>query len=632
MIRFAFLVTTLLISSVSFSQSNNEIYTLLEERAQALALSENSVWLKLVHYEENRESTTGLMSVIHTDTFFNSENGRIDPAAELVATLQAFTQPETENLNSHAQCVFRGRYVWLDKQLDFSAFNMPRYECEEYNEWSLDNTTESISIIFATGYLKNPASYYGHILLKFNSSKAGNRTILEDTTVNYGAIVPENEGPIPYIMKGLFGGYQAGFSNIEYYFHNHNYGENEQRNLWEYELNLDKDDVELIVAHSWELIRQEFTYFFLRENCAYQMAKLLEIVEGVDVMPKNRFWSIPQTLIQNINTTNIEGEPLVRSVIFHPSRQTRLYTRFSSLNKEEENLVERVVKNIDELQGEGVDALNATSKLRVLYTLLDYYQFVRDEDLLEEDINNINYRKVLAEIFLSDSNGTNELEFPESSPHLGRRPSQFRMGGINNSEMGKGLSLVIRPAYYDSLDSDYGHIRNSTLKMGEINLAILQDKLFLRSLNIISIESSNDNATGLPGDGNDAWRLKLSIEQQSLSCQDCLIARISADKGYTFSPTDRASIGVFGGGFIQNNRNGFGALAANVSIVMNYEFNDRVRLQFSRDLHHYFDSTINSIHSYRLASRYRTSQNTALRFTFQKNIATESSIAFEYFW
>lgn len=43
--------------------------------------------------------------------------------------------------------------------------------------------------------------------------------------------MPDDENPVFYVFKGVFGGYEGGFSNTEYYHHNHNYGETELRDL-----------------------------------------------------------------------------------------------------------------------------------------------------------------------------------------------------------------------------------------------------------------------------------------------------------------------------------------------------------------------------------------------------------------
>ena len=78
----------------------------------------------------------------------------------------------------------------------------------------------SVSVVFATGFLGNPASYYGHTLLKFNFRTGEKHTSLLDVSVNYGAILEgKHDGQVTYIVKSLAGGYSAGFSHIHFYYH-----------------------------------------------------------------------------------------------------------------------------------------------------------------------------------------------------------------------------------------------------------------------------------------------------------------------------------------------------------------------------------------------------------------------------
>ena len=51
--------------------------------------------------------------------------------------------------------------------------------------------------------LANPASVFGHALLKLNTDQADDRAGLFDLTVNYGALVPENESAVQYIINGI---------------------------------------------------------------------------------------------------------------------------------------------------------------------------------------------------------------------------------------------------------------------------------------------------------------------------------------------------------------------------------------------------------------------------------------------
>jgi len=55
------------------------------------------------------------------------------------------------------------------------------------------------------------------------------------------------------------------------------YGDFENRDIWEYRLQLTAAQTERLLMHVWELKESYFDYFFFTENCAYQLLPLLEV-------------------------------------------------------------------------------------------------------------------------------------------------------------------------------------------------------------------------------------------------------------------------------------------------------------------------------------------------------------------
>ena len=492
-------------------------------------LAGQKAWLRLGHYEEDRNSASGWRSAIHSPTFFLAKDGATDPAAELEATIRGFAQPSGDSPDLHPQCHMKGRYTWLLSTLQLDSNLFPAIHCEAYSKWSKGYDVESISLLYATGYLGNPASFYGHTLLKFNSIDP-TRSKLLDVSVNYGAIVPPNEGPITYILKGISGGYDAGFSHIEFYFHNHNYGELELRDVWEYRLDLSQSQVDLIMGHLWELLGKKYSYYFFRKNCAYRMAEILELVEGLEIIPRSHPYVYPQTVITNLSEAAIEGQSVVSEVVYHPSRQSRLYDKYQQLDKAEKQAVALVVEDINHLKKLESQQLDSGSKQVVLETLSDYIQFVSDPQE-PSDIDKSRYKQVLVERFKLPSGSRFKTIRATRPPHQGRRPSYIQVGGINNQALGQGISINFRPSYYDALDAGSGHVDNSELKMAQVQLRFLDNRLSIKSLNVVSVKSVSSGTIALPGDRGFTWGLALGAEQQNLRCDDCLVARFQGDVG-----------------------------------------------------------------------------------------------------
>lgn len=587
------------------------------QKAVSIGLYDHEVWRKLLHYEE---SSSGSLSAIHSKDFFLSDAGKFDPSAELQATLLALFQA-SKDPNEHAQCKFPARYQWLEEKLDLASYGIESINCPDFNQWSLDGSTESISIVFATGYLGNPASYYGHTLLKFNSRDQNKQTSLLDVSVNYGAIVPDGEGPIPYIFKGVFGGYSGGFSHIEYYFHTHNYGENELRDLWEYKLDLPQHYVDLIVAHAWEVLGKEYTYYFFRLNCAYRMAELVEIVPSVDIIPESPLFTIPQSLIKRISIGTFEGRPLVTDVIFHPSRQSRLYRRYNLLTSSQKLVL------VDLIEKERA----GTTDYGVLDTLIDYYQFARYSER-NLDSSSEAYRKALAARYSLPPNPSSKLRFSNNGPHDARSPSLVSFGLMHSSKYGVKGILRIRPAYYDQLDSDSAHVTNSALSMADIVLSIEDSNIQLLSFDAINIESANTKQTSLPGDNGHAWSLRAGLQRQNLECSDCLVPRFEGAWGKVLPLSNRVSITGFIGGAVQENKQQHGTIFASVTSKIMYEASANVRVQMAVS----YEKSVDEDRAGKLKAsvnlRYKLSSDRDVRFSYSRDKADSLSITLGAYW
>jgi len=181
--------------------------------------------------------------------------------------------------------------------------------------------------------------------------------------------------------------------------HVQNYGEVQQRDIWEYELNLTQKENELLLGHIWEVLGEKYDYYFLTKNCASRMGEVLDILDGVNVTPKNPMWVTPHSLLQNMAAETIDGRSLIKTIKYHPSRQSRFYRRFSNLAYDEQKKLTRLVSNMDELDSPVFSQLPASTQYRLLDTLLDYFQYVRDENKKNEDINNVHYPSVLSKRF-----------------------------------------------------------------------------------------------------------------------------------------------------------------------------------------------------------------------------------------
>ena len=192
----------------------------------------------------------------------------------------------------HPQCLFPARYAWLKQQLGAAAFvDQP---CPLLDTWRTGISAEAATLVYATAYLNSPASMYGHTFLRLRARPA--RATRCSTTRSTSPPTPTRPTGWSTRSRGLTGGFQGHFYVVPYYVKVQEYSNMESRDLWEYELALTREQVERLVLHAWETRSTYFDYFFIDENCSYQLLTLLEVADPVvasDRRFRRRAWCPP---------------------------------------------------------------------------------------------------------------------------------------------------------------------------------------------------------------------------------------------------------------------------------------------------------------------------------------------------
>jgi Domain of unknown function (DUF4105) len=603
---------------------------------QLQALSRHPTWLKLGHYQRDASAASGWRSAIHGEDFFLGTQGRVDPLVELTATLQAFALEKSADSDEHAQCRYPARWNWLRLQLGSTEPGLDRrMSCPGLSAWTRSNSVSSVSIVFATGFLANPASFYGHTLLKFNFRGDQRESRLMDVSVNYGAIVGNNEGILTYVVKSVLGGYDGGFSHISFYFHNHNYGDVELRDLWEYQLRLPKDALDRVVHHAWEVLGKRYTYHFFRENCAYRMAELLEVVDGLKVIPQTWPWIIPQELIEHIGAARHEGQPLLADVIYHPSRQSRYYAKYGRLVPSEVDALESFAASPPAERAAVLGTLSVPSQQAVLDTAIDYYQYIgapidkAARSIREDYTRALSMRYQLPPAAVAAEPPT----LPPLSPHLSRRLGWVQVAAVANRVAGDSIDLRIRPAYYDALDSEAGHVGNSLLTMGDLQFSVRRGRIEFRRLDLLGIESVNPGRTPLKGDGGAAYKLHFGAEPLQVGCSDrCTVVRLQGDYGYGNALASGLFAAGYLGGALQTRRAGEGLGFVRGSVDLIYRLGDKLGLRASLEARLPVGSELSKYSVASVEGRWRIESNTDVRLAFERNRATRVGLGLGTYW
>ncbi len=314
-------------------------------RARQLGLARSPSWERLLLYKS--KGLGRFASQVDGADFFLAPRGKKDPAAELEATLEAFFVPFTPGQeDKHALCKFPARRIWLESQLHFIGDLLHPPTCPALERYVAELDVASATFVYASNFLDNPASAFGHTFLRLakKGAPASQAEIdLRDHGIDYTAAT-DTTNPLLYAFKGLAGLFPGTFRFRTYDAMLRDYAGYEARDLWEYELALTRGELEMLVMHLWELANTSIDYLYLTENCSYQIiaaldasAPRLDLVDNVkaDVLPLD-------------TVKAVHGTPgLVRSVVYRPSVRSLFRASLAKLGARERDLVAALLANAD---------------------------------------------------------------------------------------------------------------------------------------------------------------------------------------------------------------------------------------------------------------------------------------------
>lgn len=525
--RWVCVLVGMMFINLSVWAQPNTLITLSDESARQLAFSDQ--WLKLGHYKPSGFQRS-LYSAIHSESFFLAQAGRSDPIAELQATLTALQAPPDHNRsNTHAQCRFPARDLWLRSQLP-DLMRQPVIDCPDFQQWSGQDPTpvQSASLIFIEGYLGNPSSFFGHVLLRLNRDDAQlDRPQLLATTLNFGVDLPTGEDPLLYFWRGTTGGYDAVFTQAQFHQHQFLYGDFQHRDLWEYRLALTPEQVALLTAHSWELLGQDFRYFFTGANCAYRTASVLEVVLPADISLSNRIkpWTMPHDTFSHLMAAKQAGQPLVRQVFHHPALNTQRVAAWRGLSLTQRQAARKWSKQPQIAPHWSQAELTLAEQAQILDTLiLDQATSARFANRYPEPERWQALLQARATLPVQElpqiQNYSQPPTLAEPQPvHRAHFPTRIALGAALQEDDRWGSELQLRVNYYDLLSRPVGRPALGELVLFDARLGLFESKLAWQQFDLMRVTSLNVSPSGLWQEQPISGRFRLGYER--LGCSDC---------------------------------------------------------------------------------------------------------------
>ncbi|MDD5301971.1 MAG: DUF4105 domain-containing protein, partial [Elusimicrobia bacterium] len=479
----------------------------LVSRARGLRLSEERKWLRLLHY---RPKGAGWRSEADGGKFFLAPDGRTNPGAELEADLAAFFAPEPAK-GQHPQCRFPARYHWLKQKLSFDPSRLTERACPDFEAWRGAIDAEAVSVVFASAFLNNPASMYGHTFLRLH--RKGGSDALLDYTINFAAS-PDTSNALMYTLRGLNGSFKGEYSLLPFYMKTQEYGSLEMRDLWDYRLNLTPPQIEDLIRHGWEMGSTHFNYYFFTKNCSYQLLTLLEAAdETLEVGGKFRWAVIPADTVRVL----LDRPGLVEPPLYRPSFVSEIKARRARLSAVELALATRLGREVTEEGLKSLEPFPKDCQALILESANDYLRYLKGF-YLEQSTQTLTAVHALLR-------ARGRLGLPPAAAGA-PRPLPLEAGhdtarlGLGAGVSGRGpfTELSWRPALHDLSSVDDGYIPDSQLEMaaGRLRFDNKKRELYVEKLDLVSIVSMSPWD---PWVRNPSWKLSTGVDQaKELGC------------------------------------------------------------------------------------------------------------------
>nr|QIM10774.1 membrane protein [uncultured Alphaproteobacteria bacterium] len=484
----------------------------------------------MVHYRPKLFG--GWRSSIDSEGFFLAPDGRTNPEAELEATIKLFkTGTDKDKI-----CLFPARYIFLKNNKLANNINV---KCEDFLKFRYDLQPSGVTLLFTDAYMNNPSSLFGHTLLRIDTARKGTQLLAHGA--NYGAFTNGQENSVLYALYGLGGGYYGGWTVKPYYDIINTYNNIENRDIWELSLNFLPEELDMFVAHLWEVGHTQTRYYFFTKNCSYMIMEMLDAVRpSLNLSEKFPLQAIPLDTVKAV----YQSPDLVAQLNYRPSRQGKILHRVRQMNKEQKQALIRAVSDNDY----SLDGVSDADKADVLETAYQYvqYQFVKKEFEISE-YRRRSFKGLTARNKLSDKKARMS-ENPQGRSPLKAHEAMRATLGFGNRNGEAFQEIAYRPAYHSLTDNDYGLLTGA-----EINFLNSRWRHYDRShknvlseFNIVGIRSlSPVDRLFTPTSFNVNWDIWRALNPETQD--EGYASRLNAGGGATVAVSDNLWLFVNGG-------------------------------------------------------------------------------------
>ena len=329
----------------------------------AAPLPDMKIWKMLLLYNDSFLFKDH--SLVKSPKFFTTKDGREDPIAEWNAFIKIIKhQSSLEELDPEEdiRCRFPRRYQFAQKYLtsDFLA----EKHCPRLEKYLKYLEAYQVSLGFSSQYLGNPASSFGHHFLILHREQ-------ESTTLDMVLGFSANakySNYLEYAYKGIFGGYPGSFSLAPYFTKIQEYNNYENRDLFEFPLNLNFAERQKLFLSLYELLAHELDYYFLDVNCSSVLVMLLESVLERKLMALKQVFVTPIYVNQELNKIGLSSTEFK----IRYSQHRRFLASYGRLGSKSKSMVAAM---LEQKSLQDLTRLDSKESAKVLDALIEYIDY-----------------------------------------------------------------------------------------------------------------------------------------------------------------------------------------------------------------------------------------------------------------
>lgn len=482
-------------------------------------------WFHVMHYEP-ASNGSNWVSRVDNASFFYSSQGKFNPAEEFESFGEKLSDESTRQAT---MCRYPARsIIWLKHNKKPHSIGQIIDACDSLKAWFKQYESEKVDLYFAASYINNPSSAFGHLLMAMR--KQSTPKVLA-TSINFAARTNRDDGFWRYIYNGLAGEYQGQYTLQPLHLKLREYRQEENRDMWRYPLNVNKEEINWILLHLWELKDANFDYYFLDENCGFHILSLIQVAKPqLNLTDEFPHLAIPLDTLKFLFTQNLISSPEQL-----PAAKKSVKALFEDLNSDQTRMVMGLVENktfdsspIAVLAEETQFTIYETARRVLIIKLLSGE---KNKDDVGKKLKPIFQKLIELKAHSSTSDNISHKNNTSFSPEKSHEAQRIKVGYLNWNDQ-NFTTIAYRPLYHGEGDPSFGFEPGSFIELLDTELRYANDKLSLERIKIIALSSITEASEVFD---EVSWQLSWQRSSRRLEQHQFLDSSIDFSLGKSYS-------------------------------------------------------------------------------------------------